>query len=214
MTDFSPENIPQLTPEIPPARPGWKNFLREVLETLGLAVLLFVVINLISARVRVDGYSMRPTLQDGEFVLINRLAYQLGSFQRGDIIVFRPPMYPEADFFRRILGLPNISNDYEDYIKRVIAIPGDTIKINNGIVQINGTPIGEPYIAAAPNYSGEWTVPAGNLFVLGDNRNNSADSHAWGFLPEENVLGKALVVYWPYSDWKVLKSNVAVPIAP
>lgn len=214
MTDFSLENIPQPVPETPPAKPAWKNFVREVFETLGLAVLLFVVINIISARVRVDGYSMRPTLQDGEFVLINRLAYQLGSFQRGDIIVFRPPMYPEADFFRRLLGLPNISNDYEDYIKRIIALPGDTVKIGNGMVQINGTPIGEPYIAAAPNYSGEWTVPAGNLFVLGDNRNNSADSHAWGFLPEENILGKALVVYWPYTDWKVLKSNVAVPIAP
>jgi signal peptidase I len=214
LTDFSPENTPQPTLETPPAKPGWKSFVREVLETLGLAVLLFVVINIISARVRVDGYSMRPTLQDGEFVLINRLAYQLGSFQRGDIIVFRPPMYPEADFFRRLLGLPNISNDYEDYIKRIIALPGDTVKISNGVVQINGTPIGEAYIAAAPNYSGEWTVPAGNLFVLGDNRNNSADSHAWSFLPEENVLGRALVVYWPYSDWKVLKSNVAVSIAP
>ncbi len=212
MTEFSPENNPQPIPEAQPAIQGWKNFVKEVLETLGLAVLLFVVINIISARVRVDGFSMRPTLQDGEFVLINRLAYQLGSFQRGDIIVFRPPMYPEADFFRRLLGLPNISNDYEDYIKRIIALPGDTVKISNGTVWINGTEIGEPYIAAAPAYSGEWTVPAGNLFVLGDNRNNSADSHAWGFLPEQNVLGKAMVVYWPFSDWKVLKSNLAFPI--
>jgi signal peptidase I len=214
LTDFIPENNPQPIPEAPPAKPGWKNFVQEILETLGLAVLLFLVINIISARVRVDGFSMRPTLQDGEFVLINRLAYQLGTFQRGDIIVFRPPMYPEADFFRRLLGLPNISDDYEDYIKRIVALPGDTVKIGNGIVQINGTPIGEPYIAAAPSYSGEWTVPAGNLFVLGDNRNNSADSHAWGFLPEKNVLGKATVVYWPFSEVKVLKSNQAIPVTP
>ncbi len=214
MTDFIPENNPQPIPDAPPAKPGWKNFVQEILETLGLAVLLFLVINIISARVRVDGFSMRPTLQDGEFVLINRLAYQLGTFQRGDIIVFRPPMYPEADFFRRLLGLPNISDDYEDYIKRIVALPGDTVKIGNGIVQINGTSIGEPYIAAAPTYSGEWTVPAGNLFVLGDNRNNSADSHAWGFLPEKNVLGKAMVVYWPFSEVKVLKSNQALPVTP
>ena len=214
MTDFSTENIPQPIPEVAPVNKGFKNFVREILETLGLAVLLFLVINIISARVRVDGFSMRPTLQDGEFVLINRLAYQLGSFQRGDIIVFRPPMYPEADFFRSLLGLPNISNDYEDYIKRIIALPGDSVKIANGTVQINGTPIGEPYIAAAPAYSGEWTVPADNLFVLGDNRNNSADSHAWGFLPEKNVLGKALVIYWPVTDWKVLKSNQTVPVTP
>lgn len=214
MADFFPEDDLQPIPEVPPAKSGWKNFIREVLETLGLAVLLFLVINIISARVRVDGFSMRPTLQDGEFVLINRLAYQLGTFQRGDIIVFRPPMYPEADFFRRLLGLPNISDDYEDYIKRIIGLPGDTVKIGNGTVLINGTPIGEPYIAAAPAYSGEWTVPEGNIFVLGDNRNNSADSHAWGFLPEKNVLGKAMVVYWPFADWKVLKANQAIPVTP
>jgi len=214
LSDFSPEPVPTLIPEVQPERPGWKNFLQEVLETLGLAVLLFLVINIISARVRVDGFSMRPTLNDGEFVLISRLAYQFGSVQRGDIIVFRPPMYPEEGFFRRLLGLPNISDDYEDYIKRVIGLPGDSIKIENGTVRINGTLINESYIAAPPDYSGEWTVPAGNLFVLGDNRNNSADSHAWGFLPEKNTLGKALVIYWPFEDWKVLKSNLAAPVAP
>ena len=213
MSDFSTENDPQLTPEVPPSKQGWKSFVQEVLETLGLAVLLFLVINIISARVRVDGYSMRPTLDDGEFVLISRMAYQFGSFQHGDIIVFRPPMYPEASFFRRLLGLPNISDDYEDYIKRIVGLPGDTVSIKNRTVFINGIPISEPYIATEPDYSGEWTVPAGNLFVLGDNRNNSADSHAWGFLPEENVLGKAVVVYWPFADWQLLKSNQAVQAA-
>ena len=185
MSDFPSENDPQLAPETPPVKPGWKSFLQEILETLGLAVLLFLVINIISARVRVDGFSMRPSLDDGEFVLISRLAYQRGSFQHG-----------------------------EDYIKRVIGLPGDKVKINDGVVSINGSPISEPYIAAPPDYSGEWTVPAGNLFVLGDNRNNSADSHAWGFLPEGNVLGKALVIYWPFADWKVLKSNQAIPSVP
>ena len=214
MSDFSTETDPQLIPETPPVKSAWKNLLQEALETLGLAVLLFLVINIISARVRVDGFSMRPTLDDGEFVLINRLAYQFGTFQHGDIIVFRPPMYPEAGFFRRLLGLPNISDDYEDYIKRVIGLPGDTVRIEKGTVRINGTLITENYIAAEPDYSGEWTVPAGNLFVLGDNRNNSADSHAWGFLPEQNVLGKALVVYWPFADWQLLKSNLAILATP
>jgi signal peptidase I len=213
LSDFSAENDPQLVPTVQPVKQGWKNFVQEILETLGLAVLLFLVINIISARVRVDGFSMRPTLDDGEFVLINRMAYQFGSFQHGDIIVFRPPMYPESGFLRRLLGLPNINDAYEDYIKRVIGLPGDTVKIENGAVRINGFSIGESYIAAPPDYSGEWTVPAGNLFVLGDNRNNSADSHAWGFLPEKNVLGKALVVYWPFAEWKILQSNQAVSAA-
>ncbi len=214
MSDFSSENDPQLAPEALPAKQSWKGFLQEILETLGLAVLLFLVINIISARVRVDGFSMTPTLDDGEFVLISRLAYQFGSFQRGDIIVFRPPMYPEADFWRRLLGMPNISDGYEDYIKRIIGLPGDTVKIQGGVVSINGSPISEPYIAAPPDYPGVWTVPAGDLFVLGDNRNNSADSHAWGFLPEQNVLGKALLIYWPLADWKVLKSSLAITAAP
>jgi signal peptidase I len=213
LSDFSPEITPQPIPEAQPGKPGWLSFVKEVLETLGLAVLLFLVINIISARVRVDGFSMRPTLQDGEFVLINRMAYRIGKFQRGDIIVFRPPMYPEADFFRRLLGLPNISDDYEDYIKRVIGLPGDTVKVEKGTVSINGYNLTEPYIAASPDYSGEWTVPEGNLFVLGDNRNNSADSHAWNFLPERNVLGKALVIYWPFKNWKVLKINPLIPAA-
>jgi signal peptidase I len=211
LSDFPSEINPQPNPEeADPASVSWLHFLREVLETLGLAVLLFLVINIISARVRVDGISMRPTLQDGEFVLINRLAYKFGDFHRGDIIVFRPPLYPPQGFWRQLLGLPNISDNYEDYIKRVIGLPGDRIKIDQGVVYINGSQLQEPYIAAPPNYPGEWTVPAGNLFVLGDNRNNSSDSHAWGFLPEENVLGKAELVYWPLKDWMILKPNQAV----
>ncbi len=215
MSDFPSEINPQPTPEeTTPASVSWLHFIREVLETLGLAVLLFLVINIISARVRVDGISMRPTLQDGEFVLINRLAYKLGDYHRGDIIVFRPPLYPPQGFWRQLLGLPNISDNYEDYIKRVVGLPGDRVQVAQGMVYINGVQLQEPYIAAPPNYPGEWTVPAGNLFVLGDNRNNSSDSHAWGFLPEENVLGKAVLVYWPFKDWMVLKPNQAVLAAP
>ncbi len=79
---------------------------------------------------------------------------------------------------------------------------------------INDVQLIEPYIAAHPDYSNKWTVPAGQLFVLGDNRNNSADSHAWGFLPEKNVLGKALVVYWPFADFMIIRQNQPVLAAP
>lgn len=214
MTDLSPDTEAQPASEAAPVRQEWKQFLQEVLETVGLAVILFLVINLISARVRVEGYSMRPTLDNSEYVLINRLAYLRGNYQRGDIIVFRPPMYPEANFWQRIFGLPNFNDKYEDYIKRIIGLPGENVRITNGAVFINNVPSVEPYIAAPPDYSGEWTVPQGQLFVLGDNRNNSADSHVWGFLPLKNILGKALVVYWPFTKFMVIPSHQPVLGAP
>jgi signal peptidase I len=214
LTDFSPEIETQPAPDAVPARQEWKQFLREILETVGLAVILFLVINVISARVRVEGFSMLPTLNNGEYVLISRLAYKVGDYQRGDIIVFRPPMYPDAPFWQRLFGLPDFDDKYEDYIKRIIGLPGETVRIANGTVYINNVPLKEPYIAAPPDYSNEWTVPEGQLFVLGDNRNNSADSHAWGFLPEENILGKALVVYWPFTDFMIIPSRQSVLAAP
>jgi len=212
--DFSPENEIQPVSEPEPAKQDWKRFLRETLETVGLAVILFLVINIFSARVRVEGFSMLPTLDNGEYVLISRMAYRLGDFQRGDIIVFRPPMYPDAPYWQRLFGLPGFDDNYEDYIKRIIGLPGETVKIANGTVYINDVQLIEPYIAAPPDYSNEWTVPEGQLFVLGDNRNNSADSHAWGFLPEENVLGKALVVYWPFTQFMIIPSHQPVLAAP
>jgi signal peptidase I len=210
LTDLSPELQPRPTPESTSPWQEWKRFLREILETVGLAVILFLVINLISARVRVEGFSMTPTLENGEYVLISRLAYRLGDYRRGDIIVFRPPMYPDASFWQRLFGLPGFDDKYEDYIKRIIGLPGEKVSIADGKLYINEVQLIETYIAVPMNYSNNWTVPEGQLFVLGDNRNNSADSHAWGFLPEENVLGKALVVYWPFANFMIIPSNQPV----
>jgi signal peptidase I len=165
----------------------WKRFLIDLGETVGLAVILFLVINTVSARVRVDGFSMLPTLHDGEFVLVNKLAYRLGAPARGDIIVFRSTTTTDLDLIKRIMG-----------------VPGDKISIRNGQVTINDQTLSEPYINAIPNYSGEWQVPEDYLFVLGDNRNNSSDSHLWGLLPQKNVIGKALVIYWPPPEWALI----------
>jgi signal peptidase I len=167
---------------------NWGRFVFDIIETLALAGILFLGINAVSARVRVDGFSMIPTLEDGEFVLVSKINYRLGAVERGDIIVFHFPMDPE-----------------QELIKRVIGLPGDTISAQNGIVSVNGQALNEPYIAAAPMYSGEWTVPDGQLFVLGDNRNDSSDSHSWGYLPFEKVVGKAVVIYWPPPLWKVIQ---------
>lgn len=159
-------------------------FFLDILETVILSVILFLAINAVSARIRVDGSSMEPTLHNGEFVIVNKLAYKFGSPQIGDVIVFHYPRDPE-----------------QEYIKRVIGLPGDKVKVSGGRVYVNGQQISEPYIAAPPNYQAEWEVPEGALFVLGDNRNNSSDSHNWGPVPMENVIGKALVVYWPPQSW-------------
>jgi signal peptidase I len=165
-------------------RPGFSSFIIDVLETLILAVILFVGINVVSTRIRVDGSSMEPTLHGGEYVLVNKLSYRLGRPDYGDVIVFYYPRDPE-----------------QEYIKRVIGLPGDQIEITDGKVFVNGRLLDEPYIAAAPVYPGSWLVPNDSLFVLGDNRNNSSDSHSWGSVPVSYVVGKAFFVYWPPPAW-------------
>ncbi len=174
------------TDEIPP-RDGKRKVVQAVLdivETLLFSLLLFAAINALTARIRVDGMSMEPTLHSGEFVIVNRLAYRWADPKPGDIIVFRFPRNPE-----------------QEYIKRVIALPGDELVVKNKQVIVNESVLDEPYIASPPRYESTWTVPVDALFVLGDNRNNSSDSHNWGPVPLENVVGKAFFVYWPPQEW-------------
>lgn len=159
----------------------------ELLQTALIAGLLFLAVNLVTARIRVEGSSMEPSLHDGEFVIVNRLAYRWSPPMRGDIIVFRFPLDPSRRF-----------------IKRVIGLPGDMVQAKDGVVYVNGHMLDEPYIAAPPRYDGEWRVGANELFVLGDNRNNSDDSENWGPLPSQDVIGKAVLVYWPPSDVGVI----------
>lgn len=180
------------TPQEPaPQQKSSSGAVREVLQTLILAVVLYFLIDLVVARVRVENISMLPTLQPGEFVLVNKMAYEMGDFERGDIVVFH--YSPE-----------------EDYIKRVIGLPGDEVTVGNGQVVVNGQLLNEPYISAPPQYTGTWNVPDGSLFVLGDNRNQSSDSHRWGFIEEDSVIGKALVVYWPIDEVKILSHPLIV----
>ncbi len=206
LVQLIPTEIPPETNAKPPEKEkdSLRHFLIDMVETVGLAIMLFLIINLVSARVRVDGFSMLPTLHNNQYVLVDRL---VKNYQRGDIIVFRPPIYPQESFLRRMIGQPGL---YEDYIKRVIGLPGDVIEVKDGKVYINGSPLEEDYIAEAPNYTGSWEVPAGTVFVLGDNRNNSSDSHKWGPVPLENVLGKAILVYWPFTDWTVIHDPPAL----
>jgi len=178
-------------------RSGFLSFFVDILETLVLSVVLFVSINIISARIRVDGASMEPTLFSGEYVVVNRLSYRLGSPHRGDIIVFHFPRDPK-----------------EEYIKRVIGLPGDEVEVRNGTVYINGQPLDENYLKVKTNYIGSWVIPEGQLFVLGDNRNNSSDSHDWGTVPMDYVVGKAVMVYWPPPAWGLIDHIPLANAAP
>ena len=186
METTQPEVQPQVE-TLPPETNDWKRFILDIIETIVLAVVLYFGINAISARVRVDGFSMNPTLQNGEYILVSRLSYKFDLPQRGDIIVFSFPV-----------------DQSQDLIKRVIGLPGETVSIQQNQVLINNVQLEEPYIAQEPLYSGEWTVPDGYLFVLGDNRNDSKDSHQWGLLPIENIIGKALIIYWPPPEWELI----------
>ncbi len=175
-----------------------RRILVETIQTIFLALVLFLAINFVSARIRVDGSSMEPTFHDGDYVVVNRLAYKFGAIQRGDVIVFPPPQNKEVD-----------------YIKRVIGLPGDHVSILDGMVYLNNHPISEPYLMEKPvgNYA-ERVVPEGSVFVMGDNRNHSEDSRVWGFLSIDTIIGKAIFRYWPFNLLGIVQHPLITVPAP
>lgn len=182
-----------------------KSILREVLETLVLTAVIFFAVNSVTGRFKIYGASMDNTFENGQYIIVNRLAYQFGEPQRGDVVVFVPPGYPESTFWERLLGIPGET----DFIKRVIGIPGDTIRVEPGQVFVNGQSIAEPYINGEMRslLTGEWTLGPDQYFALGDNRNASKDSRdpSIGPIDASRIVGKVWVVYWPMSDWKLVE---------
>jgi signal peptidase I len=162
--------------------------LGELFQTAIIAILLFIAINLVTARIRVEGISMEPSLHDEQFLVVNRLAYRWKEPQRGDIIIFRFPSDPKRRF-----------------IKRVIGLPGDVVAVRDGQLYINGVVLDEPYITEAHQYHGEWRLSPYEVFVLGDNRNNSSDSQNWGPLHIDEIIGKAVFVYWPLENMGLIQ---------
>lgn len=158
--------------------------LREIIETLLLTLFIFWIVNSTTGRYRVEGHSMEPTLHEGEYLIINKLSYYLDEPRRGDIVVLHYPRNPE-----------------KEYIKRIIGLPGDRVEVGATEVRVNGTVLEEPYINGPVNgRTGEWVVPEDHFFLLGDNRANSSDSRDWSFLPREELVGKAMVIYWGIED--------------
>ncbi len=169
-----------------------KRVVVEYLDSIVIAgVTALFIIHFLFRTFYIPSGSMLPTLQIKDFIVVNEFIYRLKKPQRGDIIVFKPP--PEAR-----------AGDKE-FIKRVIGLPGETISVENEKVYINGKPLDEPYVKYKPDYyMPPVKVPEGCLFVMGDNRPSSADSHVWGFLPEKNIVGKAMLIILPPNRIRIL----------
>lgn len=165
--------------------------LREIVETVVLSLVIFLLIRQVVQNYRIESHSMEPNFYEGQFILVNKLAYKLGTPERGDVIVFHNPANPE-----------------EDYIKRVIALPGDTLQIRDQTVYINGEPLEEPYPQnpiTPGTVFGPVVIEPDHLFVMGDNRPNSQDSRRFGQLPEDLIVGRAWIRVWPFSEFGLVK---------
>jgi signal peptidase I len=169
---------------------------REIVEMVVISAVIIFVVREATGQFRVEGDSMRPTFHSDQYVLVDRVSYWMGQPQRGDIIVFR---YPYA-------------ND-KDFIKRVIGLPGETVTIESGIVRINGVALEEPYIVGGATYDYSTVLGEDQYFVLGDNRNNSNDSHTWGGLDSEYIIGRAMAVYWPPQDITLIGAHAYPGVA-
>jgi signal peptidase I len=187
---------------------------REMLETVIFALLVFLIVQALSRNYKVQSVSMQPNLYEGQYVVVNRFVYTsgpvidflkrtLGRVELGRTLVndvFHAPQRGEV-----IVFVP-VTNTKPDLIKRVIGIEGDKVELRQGQVYVNDHPIDEPYIRPAPGQSwGPAVVGKDQLFVMGDNRGNSADSRVFGMLPIKNVVGKAWLRYWPPSVWGFIK---------
>ena len=177
-------------------RHWWRQEIRPLLITV---LVLCAVRSSLADWNDVPSGSMRPTIIEGDRVWVNKLAYDLkvpfttwhiaewSNPERGDIVVFYSPY------------------DGARLIKRVIGLPGDTVEVRNAQVFVNGTALVEPYVANPPNYAfGPVQVEPGRYFVMGDNRSNSSDSHVWGTIPRETIVGRAWIIYWPPPNWQIV----------
>lgn len=185
--------IEVILPQKEPSRFSlWFTEFGYLVRDFGLATLTaFIIIYYVIQPVKVEGTSMLPTLHDDERIFINKLAYQYGTIERQDIVVFWYPKNPKQSF-----------------IKRVIGLPGDEVRITNGKLYVNNKLVAEPYLS--PEYTTNvipnryWLVEEHHYFVMGDNRDASNDSRSWGSVPEKYIYGKAVFRYWPMKNGGIL----------
>ncbi len=160
-----------------------KPLYREILESIVIAVILALIIRTFAFEpFYIPSGSMEPTLQINDEILVNKFGHHIWEFQRGDILVFKYPENPEID-----------------YVKRLIGLPGEKVELKDSKLYINDQEVAEDYLPEGLKFDdyGPVEVPEGHYLMLGDNRNNSEDSRYWGCLPEDNVIGKAMFIFWP-----------------
>ncbi len=188
--------------------PMLSRVLRELVETALLAFAIFVTVNIITARFRIEGDSMLNSFKDGQYIVVNRLAYKFHTPKRGDVVVFIPSVSTTSTFWENILGRPGQT----DYIKRVVATPGDIVEITSGQLYVNGIKQSEPYLREPMmiTETQQWQLEADQYLVLGDNRNFSKDSRTLHIGPVtiQQILGKVSAVYFPFRDAHIVRQNI------
>jgi len=162
-----------------------RTFFRDTVITLVLALVIFLLLQATVQSFIVVEHCMEPGFQEGERLLVNKVVYHFHEPEMGDVIILHPPFDSKAV-----------------YIKRIIALPGDTVEVKMGAVYVNGSKLDEPYIKEPPSYNfPETQIPENEYFVLGDNRNNANDSHKGWTVPRQNIIGKAWLSIWPPEEW-------------
>jgi signal peptidase I len=170
---------------------SWFQRNQESIRTIAIALILAFLLRTFIIEPRyIPSGSMEPTLLVNDRIIVEKVSYWFREPQRGEILVFYPPKSPA------------IEDSSKAYIKRLIGLPGDRISIHDGKVFVNDKAISESYIAEPPEYSfsSSVTVPPGYYWMMGDNRNSSNDSHVWGFLPRQNIIGRAFFRFFPFGD--------------
>lgn len=197
--DYPPSVIPQEPLPTSQSSEGkighrFSSFFWDILETVVFALAIFVVVYLFLAQPhQVQGSSMVPNFTNGEYILTNKILYRFDEPQRGDVIVFKSPTQ-------------------KDFIKRVIGLPHDTVRVENGKVYVNDKELPEKYLpdgvytqeGQTLNNSETVTIPEGKYIVFGDNRNQSSDSRDWGWITKKDIIGKAWIIYWPLSKLDIV----------
>lgn len=183
-----------------------KLFFVEILPTIIIALAIFAIIyQFLVQPHRVDGQSMEPTFQNGDLILSDKISYRFSNPKRGDVIVFPAPQAPD-----------------KDYIKRIIGLPGERIRVNEGRVYINDIPLDESYLSDPFETEGnvvireneEFLIPVNEYVVMGDNRRHSSDSRSWGTVHKDVIIGKIWLRYWPTNSFRLFQQIKYQPTIP